>query len=132
MRVLSSICYLLSAIFCLAQPQQAWVARYNGGFTNKTHTPLAIKLDTAGNIYVAGSSQNASNFYDYVVLKYSPNGTQLYAARYSPTNGATSPANGFALGRNGNTYITGGISGQYPGSGRTIRAGVRPAVGDCV
>lgn len=112
-RVLSPICYLLSAIFCLAQPQQAWVARYNGGFTNKTHTPLAMKLDNAGNIYVAGSSQNASNLYDYVVLKYAPNGTQLYAARYSPTNGATYPANGFALDQNGNTYLTGGIIAQF-------------------
>ncbi len=113
MKVLSSILYLLSVIICLAQPQQAWVARYNGGFTNKIHTPLAMKLDAAGNIYVAGSSQNASNFYDYVVLKYAPNGTQLYAARFSPTNGATSPATGFALDRDGNTYLTGGITGQY-------------------
>jgi hypothetical protein len=79
-----------------------------------------MKLDSAGNIYVAGSSQNASNFYDYVVLKYSPNGTLQWAARYSPTNGATSPANGFALDQNGNTYITGGagINGQ---NGATVK-----------
>ena len=69
-----------------------------------------MKLDAAGNIYVAGSSQNASNFYDYVVLKYAPNGALQWAARYSPTNGGTYPANGFALDQNGNTYITGGIS----------------------
>ncbi len=114
---LFSICCLLSAISCLAQPQQAWVARYNGGFTNKMHTPLAMKLDAAGNIYVAGSSQNSSNFYDYVVLKYSPNGALQWSARYSPTNGGTYPANGFALDQNGNTYLTGGIiaQGYYPG-----------------
>ena len=130
MRVLSPIFYLLSAFICLAQPQQAWVQRYNGGFTNQTHMPLAMKLDAAGNIYVAGSSQNASNFYDYVVLKYSPNGTQLFAARYSPTNGGTYPANGFALDQNGNTYLTGGILAQgvigYPntyviGNGATVK-----------
>jgi len=124
-RVLSPIFYLLSAFICLAQPQQAWVARYNGGFTNKTHTPLAMKLDATGNIYVAGSSQNASNFYDYVVLKYAPNGTLQWAARYSPTNGGTSPPNGFALDQNGNTYLTGGITGQdrfYTiGNGATVK-----------
>jgi len=127
---LSLIFYLLSAFICLAQPQQAWVVRYNGGFTNKTHTPLAMKLDVAGNIYVAGSSQNASNFYDYVVLKYAPNGTLQWAARYSPTNGGTYPANGFALDQSGNTYMTGGIVeqgfGQYPktyviGNGATVK-----------
>jgi uncharacterized delta-60 repeat protein len=126
MKILSPIFFLLSAIGCLAQPQQAWVQRYNGGFTNKTHTPLAMKLDSAGNIYVAGSSQNASNFYDYVVLKYAPNGALQWAARYSPTNGGTSPANGFALDQNGNTYLTGGISVQYPnpcviGNGGTVK-----------
>ena len=109
---LSSIYYLLSAFYCFAQPEQAWVARYNGGFTNKIHTPLAMKLDTAGNIYVAGSSQNASNFYDYVVLKYAPNGTQLYAAKYSPTNGATSPANGFALDQTETHILPEGLSGN--------------------
>ena len=112
MKALSSILYLLSVIICLAQPQQAWVQRYNGGFTNKTNTPLAMKLDSAGSIYVAGSSQNASNFYDYVVLKYAPNGALQWSARYSPTNGGTYPANGFALDQNGNTYLTGGIVDQ--------------------
>ena len=97
----------MSAIFCLAQPQQAWVAHYNGGFTNKIHTPLAMKLDAVGNIYVAGSSQNTSNLYDYVVLKYAPNGTLLYPARYSSTNGINGTANGFALDEAGETYITG-------------------------
>ena len=91
----------------MAQPQQAWLDRYNGGFTNQTHSPLAMKLDSSGNIYVAGSSQNASNLYDYVVLKYAPNGTQLMVARYTSTNGANYNANGFALDQNGNTYVTG-------------------------
>ncbi len=109
----------------LAQPQQAWVQRYNGGFAGKTNAPLAMKLDAAGNIYVAGSSQNVSNFFDYTVLKYSPNGTLQWAARYSPTNGGTSPPNGFALDQNGNTYLTGGITGQdrfyVVGNGATVK-----------
>jgi len=117
---LSSICYLLSAFYCFAQPQQAWIASYNGGFTNKTHTPLAMKLDSAGNIYVAGSSQNASNFYDYVVLKYAPNGAQFYATRYSSTNGMNFTINGFALDQNGNTYVT--------GTGGTVKVGTNGVV----
>jgi hypothetical protein len=99
--------YLLPALCCLAQPQPAWVARYNGGFTNQSHVPLTMKLDNEGNIYVAGSSQNASNLYDYAVLKYAPNGTQRYAARYSSTNGMNLTINGFVLDQSGDTYCTG-------------------------
>jgi len=102
-----AIMALIAGVSVSAQPQQAWVARYNGGLTNQTHTPLALALDHSGNVYVAGSSQNASNLYDYVVLKYTPNGTQLFAARYSSTNGANHSVNGFALDQNGNAYETG-------------------------
>jgi hypothetical protein len=98
---------LIASVSAFAQPQQAWVARYNGGFTNQIHTSLALALDHSGNIYVAGSSQNASNLYDYVILKYASSGVQLFAARYSSTNGANYTVNGFALDQNGNTYETG-------------------------
>ena len=127
----TAICFLLSAICCLAQPQQAWVARYNGGFTNKVHTPLAMKLDSAGNIYVAGSSQNASNFYDYVVLKYAPNGTPFYATRYNSTNGVNFMANGFALDPNGNSYVT-GTGGTVKVSTNGVVAWVAPYAGNDV
>ena len=118
---LSSIFYLLSAAYCLGQPQEAWVARYNGGFTNKNHTPLAMALDTAGSIYVAGSSQNASNDYDYVVLKYAPNGTQVWASRYASTNGGDDTLRSFALDQDGNSFLT--------GSGGTVKMNADGTVG---
>jgi len=118
--VLCALGVLVVNCSVLAQPQQAWVNRYNGGFTNKTHTPLAMKLDSAGNIYVGGSSQNASNFYDYVVLKYAANGTQLYVSRYSSNNGVNFTVTGFTLDAAGNAYAT--------GTGGTVKFDITGAV----
>jgi outer membrane protein assembly factor BamB len=66
----------------LAQIQQAWVAHYNNGITNGTNQAVKIALDSAGNIYVTGFSQNANSQLGYVTIKYAPNGNQLWATRY--------------------------------------------------
>lgn len=112
--ILTSICC------CQAQPQQAWVVRYNGGYSNKTHTPLAMALDAAGDIFVAGTSQNAGNLNDYVALKYTPAGQQLWAVRHSSTNGRDFTLNGFALDRGGKVHLT--------GTGGTLKLGTNGAV----
>src|SRR6202161_3352502 len=65
-----------------AQIQQAWVAKYNNGITNGNHQALKMALDSSGNIYVMGISANADTNTGYVVVKYAPNGNQLWAARY--------------------------------------------------
>src|ERR1041385_1915113 len=104
---LCSLCCLLWRIPGFAQPYEAWIARYNGGFTNKDHRPVAMALDGAGNNYVAGSSQNSSNDYDYAVIKYAPDGTQLWASRYASTNAGNDKINGLSLDKNGNAFVTG-------------------------
>ena len=87
---------------CLAQVQEAWVARYNGGFTNKTHMPVAMALDGAGNVCVAGSSQDAAGLNQYVILRYAPNGGSFPVVRYSSTSGASCTLNALALDQVGN------------------------------
>jgi hypothetical protein len=53
-----------------AQIQQAWVARYNNGITNGTHQAVKMAVDTNGNIYVTGFSQNSNGNLGYVTIKY--------------------------------------------------------------
>src|SRR5580704_12587731 len=65
-----------------AQIQQAWVARYNNAMTNGTNQPVKMLLDSAGNIYVTGFSENANTNLGYGTIKYAANGTQLWAERY--------------------------------------------------
>jgi len=103
-----------------AQVEEAWVARYNGGFSNRTHVPVAMLLDSAGNACVAGSSQNAVGVYDYVVLRYAPTGAQLPTVRYSSTNDLNWTVNDLALDQAGNAYVT--------GTGGTAKLGTNGAV----
>jgi len=107
----------LAAFSTLAQVHEAWVSRYNGGYTNLDHLPVAVALDSVGNVFVAGSSQSSATNADYVVLKYAPDGTQSWAARYAPPAGGATTVAAMALGRDGNTVVTGtaGTVGVGPG-----------------
>ena len=42
--------------------------------------------DPEGNVLIAGSSTSASGDYDYLVLKYGPDGSRKWVARYASTN----------------------------------------------
>ena len=67
---------------------QQWVAIYDGN-SHMFDEARALAIDNAGNVYVAGRTQTATNDYDVVVLKYDANGNQLWVRTY---NG---PGNGF-------------------------------------
>jgi len=109
-----------AALSSAAQVHEAWVNHYNGGYTNLNHQPVALALDSAGNVFVAGSSRSSATNYDYVVLKYAPDGAQSWAARYAPPGGGTNTVAAIALGREGSTVVT--------GTGGTVSVGPGGAV----
>ena len=88
-----------------AQMQQSWVRTYNNGITNGQHQATAMALDFSGNLIVCGYSQNASSNFDYAVIKYAPNGNQIWVSRFS-TNVSSQPA-GFVQDKSGNLIVTG-------------------------
>jgi hypothetical protein len=105
-------CFVLFVFFavnsiCSAQIQQAWVARYNNGITNGTHQAVKMALDTNGNVYVTGFSQNTNGNLGYATIKYAPNGTQIWVARYDSTNYPSAQPTGLALDHQSNTVVTG-------------------------
>jgi hypothetical protein len=61
---------------------QLWTARHNS-LANYDDRPVAIALDGAGNVYVTGRSGTAT-LRDYLTIKYSPTGTELWAVRHNP------------------------------------------------
>lgn len=82
-----------------------WQARYNGP-SNGDEYPVAIKVDKFGCVYITGESISAG-WYDYVTIKYSPNGNELWAARYdSPAKGSDRPV-GLIVDPDGNVYVSG-------------------------
>src|ERR1039458_6453302 len=119
---------LLFALFALfvvnsssAPIQQAWVARYNNGITNGTHQAVKMALDTNGNIYVTGFSQNTNGALGYATIKYAPNGNQLWVARYDSTNYPAAQATGLALDHQNNVVVTGSaVTVKYDSNGNQL------------
>jgi hypothetical protein len=105
--VLALIVAVLGPIAATAQIQQAWVAHYNNGITNGTNQAVKIALDSTGNIYVLGFSQNTNTNLGYVTIKYAPNGNQLLATRYDSSNYPSAMPTGFALDTSNNVVVTG-------------------------
>jgi len=97
----------LQTTLCHAAPQLAWEARHNFGLLSGTHQVVAMTLDNAGDIIIAGNKANASGDLDYAVLKYSQSGTQLWARTYSSGLQANDQLWAMAVDSNGNVYVTG-------------------------
>jgi hypothetical protein len=104
-----------------AQIQQAWVARYNNGITNGTNQAVKMALDSNGNIYVLGVSQNTNNNLGYVTIKYAPNGNQLWAARFDSTNYPTATPVALAVDNSNNVVVTGSaLTVKYDANGNQL------------
>ncbi len=113
-------CLLLNSD-ATAQVQQAWVARYNNGITNGTNQALKMALDSSGDIYVTGFSQNTNTNLGYVAIKYAPNGTQLWATRYDDTNFPAATPSGMVLDNSNHVIITGSaLTVKYDPNGNQL------------
>lgn len=92
---------------------ELWVARYNGPGNDRDEAH-ALVVDGSGNVYVTGGSYGSGTKYDYATIKYSPNGTQLWEARYDgPGMGNNDIAFALVVDDLGNVYVTGESSGAY-------------------
>lgn len=107
---------------------QLWVARYNGP-ANSDDEPCDMVIDTAGNIYVTGSSHGNHTQYtgglDYATIKYDADGNQMWVVRYSSPDGYWDQARAIAVDSLGNAYVTGDSSGniatlKYDTSGNQV------------
>lgn len=85
-----------------------WTANYIST-TSNIYNPIissGIDVDGSGNVYVAGTEYNGNN-YDYVTIKYGPNGgNPLWVAHYD--NLGNDEASAIGIDNSGNIYVTGG------------------------
>ena len=87
--------------------QEAWVARYTGP-VNSVDKAYAIAVDSSGNVYVTGGSNN-----DYATVKYNSAGQQEWVANYIGPGNSIDYAIAIATDLAGNVYVT----GVSPGAG---------------
>jgi uncharacterized delta-60 repeat protein len=111
-RLLSFLCLCVLAADIVAEepPVQKWVARYDGPTAHDFSRVLVV--DALGNIYITGESlaKEADNYdcYDFVTIKYDPNGNQLWMSRYDePDTGSSGTVRALAIDGFGNVYVAG-------------------------
>jgi len=93
---------------------ELWVARYDGPrhLADKAHS---MAVDTAGNVYVTGSSEGSDRNVDCVTVKYGPLGSQLWAARHNGPSQLSDQGYSVAVDDAGNVYVTGSSEGSATG-----------------
>ncbi|MCS6806389.1 MAG: SBBP repeat-containing protein [Acidobacteriota bacterium] len=89
---------------------QQWVARYNGP-GNGADEVTALAVDQLGNVYVTGYSVGVNSSSDYTTIKYRPDGTQVWIARYNGPDNGIDAATALTLDAAGNVYVTGASQG---------------------
>jgi uncharacterized delta-60 repeat protein len=91
-----------------------WTARYNDR-VDGDDKPVAIAIDDSGNVCVTGRSQNsgAIQYYDYLTIKYSTNGTEQWLSRYGgpAENSGDNLVSALVIDKLGNIYVTGASTG---------------------
>lgn len=83
-----------------------WTRRYNGP-GNDWDGAFDIATDSAGNVFVTGSSANSSGNSDFATVAYSSAGLPLWTKRYNGSANGDDGAAAIALDRNGNVFVTG-------------------------
>lgn len=81
-----------------------WVAIYATAGKDRAN---ALVVDALGNTYVVGSVQADASPTDYLLVKYTPEGIEDWVTTYNGPTNRNDVATGFALGRNGEGYVTG-------------------------
>lgn len=96
---------------------QQWVQRYNGPLNNSDESH-SIAVDRAGNVYVAGYTVGVWGLdtnLDYVTIKYSSTGEQLWLQNYDGNGNSHDVASSVGVDDSGNVYVTG--NGYASGNG---------------
>ena len=83
-----------------------WARRYKG--PGGIDEAVAIGADAQGNVYVTGTSLSEIAFpYDFLTIKYSPDGRRLWTRRHHSPENYSNEATAMAVDRQGNVYVTG-------------------------
>jgi hypothetical protein len=103
--------YDLATIKYLPDGDTAWVRRYNGPGNGKEDMG-DIAVDNSGNVYVTGSTVISGSNWDYVLIKYYPNGDTAWTRRYDGPGNLYDDPSDVVVDNNGYVYVTGASVGS--------------------
>jgi hypothetical protein len=89
----------------------AWVRRYIGTPGISSDGAFGIVLDGSKNICVTGWGYDSSGNYDYLTIKYDPNGNELWTSRYKGPGNSNEWGRAISVDGSDNFYVTGLIYG---------------------
>lgn len=85
---------------------EQWVARYHTwGYSEEK--AIALFVDSAGNVYVAGTGGSEGTGFDYATIKYDSAGVEQWVARYTGPGNQNDEVTAIAVDAAGNVYVTG-------------------------
>jgi hypothetical protein len=96
---ITTICYDSSG-------NEKWVARYDGP-AHGSDVAFDIALANTGNIFVSGFRSGIGTYGDYVVVKYDPEGNEMWVAWYNGPGNNWDVVDEITLDNAGNIYVTG-------------------------
>jgi hypothetical protein len=104
------ILLLISAPVSAQSMATAWVSRYNGP-ADANDKPCAMAIDGSGNVYVTGYSSGGETWWDYLTIKYLPDGDTAWVRRYDGPASTDDAARAIAVDGSGNVFVTGWSNG---------------------
>ncbi|MEO0074890.1 MAG: SBBP repeat-containing protein [candidate division WOR-3 bacterium] len=90
--------------------QIQWLQVYDGP-NYGADWAYAIAVDNNGNVYVTGESEGNGTNTDFATIKYDSNGNLQWVRRYNGSVNGSDFANGIAVDRDGNVYVSGTSDG---------------------
>ncbi len=73
----------------------------------KFNVPRVVRVDAAGNVFVAGSSAKSGGTEDYALVKFAPDGTEQWRRVVNGSGGGSDIAGALAIAPNGDIVVTG-------------------------
>ena len=99
------LCLFLSISVYSEGVYEDWVAQYDGPVHGEDK-PYALAVDDKGFLYVTGSTWNGNTF-DYVTIKYAPNGDTEWLRVYEGPDDGHDVATDIVVDSKGNPIVTG-------------------------
>ena len=97
-----------------------WFKTYNNQSYTSNDEAYDITIDNEGNSFITGvSGQVGQMGWDYVTIKYEPNGELAWVRRYNPLTASDDWAYSVAIDKFGNAYVTGKSNHYNLGYGYT-------------